>query len=387
MSIRFSAGAVAALAVVGEAGAQVPILMYHAHQNMSFSRPVFEGHMDMLVSRGFTTIDLDRFLAWHRDARPLPHRPIVITFDDNYIMGYTDVYPVLAARGMVGINYTHTRGIGIGAPKASWEQIREMEAAGVFLVESHSRTHPRLSTVSATQLVGEVHGSRDDIAANVNGKVSRHLCYPYGDYSQAVITEAIAAGYLTATTTTAGFNTRQTPLFELLRFSGDGRTVAQLEASLEVSRFLNPPTPGTGWVVDDEGPHASFDGAVWGTSTAPSGFVGSRQRVRPVGAGPEPFRWAVELPVEGAVVVRVRYTAASDRSPGATYTIITPDGPQTATLDQRSGGGAWQTLGTFEIGPDKVASVELDAASGSLSADGVWFELAPVSHPEGWLLF
>lgn len=56
----------------------------------------------------------------------------MLTVDDNYILGYTEMYPAPAARGMVATNYTHTRGIGIGAPKASWEQVAEMDAASAY---------------------------------------------------------------------------------------------------------------------------------------------------------------------------------------------------------------------------------------------------------------
>jgi peptidoglycan/xylan/chitin deacetylase (PgdA/CDA1 family) len=220
--------------------AQVPAVMYHAHPNLGYVRDNFVSHLDYLAANSFTTITLDQFYDWRVNDGILPYRPIMLTVDDNYILGYTEMYPELAARGMVATNYTHTRGIGIGSPKASWDQVAEMDAAGVFFVEAHSQTHPRLTTVSSSQLQQEVGGSRADIAANVAGKVSNHFAYPYGGYDATVIAELMAAGFKTGMTTNKGLNTRDTPLFELRRWYGVD------------SRQRRPRRPAGGnWLADD----------------------------------------------------------------------------------------------------------------------------------------
>ncbi|MCC5874896.1 MAG: polysaccharide deacetylase family protein, partial [Candidatus Sumerlaeia bacterium] len=126
---------------------QVPAVMYHAHENLGYVEQDFRDHMEFLAENEFTGIDMDQFYEWHQNDAILPYRPIILTVDDNYILGYTSMYPILVETGMVAINYAHTRGIGIGAPKASWAQIREMDESGFFLVESHSQTHPQLTQI------------------------------------------------------------------------------------------------------------------------------------------------------------------------------------------------------------------------------------------------
>ena len=152
MRNSLNAGRIAALILtaagfVSPATGQVPAVIYHAHPNLGYVRENFVAHLDYLAVNSFSTITLDQFYDWRVNDGILPYRPIMLTVDDNYLLGYTEMYPALAARGMVATNFTHTRGIGIGSPKANWEQVADMDAAGVFLVEAHSKTHPRLTAI------------------------------------------------------------------------------------------------------------------------------------------------------------------------------------------------------------------------------------------------
>ena len=365
-----------AYGLTAAAAAQVPAVMYHAHPNLGYVRENFTAHLDYLAANSFSTITLDQFYDWRVNDGILPYRPIMLTVDDNYILGYTEMYPALAARGMVATNYTHTLGIGIGAPKASWQQVAEMDAAGVFLVESHTQTHPRLSTISGTQLRQEVVGPRQDIARNVGGKVSNHFAYPYGDYNATVIAELQAAGFKTGMTTKKGLNTRTTPLFELQRWYGDGKN---LSAFLTESGLgtLPPPPPGPGWVLDDADPSALPRGAAWTALSTSSAYQG--RALVGTGGTSAAVRWAAHLPEAGTMTVRARWSAASDRSATATYTIQAADGPHVVTVDQRSRGGEWVSLGSFSFAAGQPAIVTLGGTAGTLSADAVWFE--PIATP------
>jgi peptidoglycan/xylan/chitin deacetylase (PgdA/CDA1 family) len=360
--------------------AQVPAVMYHAHPNLGYVRDNFVSHLDYLAANSFTTITLDQFYDWRVNDGILPYRPIMLTVDDNYILGYTEMYPELAARGMVATNYTHTRGIGIGSPKASWDQVAEMDAAGVFFVEAHSQTHPRLTTVSSSQLQQEVGGSRADIAANVAGKVSNHFAYPYGGYDATVIAELMAAGFKTGMTTNKGLNTRDTPLFELRRWYGDGRDLPAFLAETRLDS-LPPPPPGMGWILDNADPAARPEGTGWLTTTSSSAYAGQTL----VGtAGPSAsVRWAAYLPESGTMRVHARWTSTADRDPGATYAIAAADGLHEVSVDQRTDGGQWVSLGEYAFAPGQPAVVTLAGIGGTLSADAVWFEpIATTTSPQ-----
>ncbi|MFM9023981.1 MAG: polysaccharide deacetylase family protein [Planctomycetaceae bacterium] len=358
------------------ATAQVPAVMYHAYESSTYyNRDNFRDHLDYFVANSFRTITLDQFYEWRVNDGILPYRPILLTVDDNYSLGYTEMYPALAARGMVATNYTHTRGIGIGIPKATWPQVAEMDAAGVFLVESHSQTHPNLTTISGTQLRQEVVGSRADITANVGGKVSNHFAYPGGNYNAAVIAELQAAGYKTGMTVKTGLNTRTTPLFELQRFGGDGRTLTQFLQSSGLGT-LPPPPPGAGWILDDADPAALPKGTSWTTTSGSVAYQGKHLVASGTAAT---VRWAATLPEAGTMRIHARWAAAGDRSAAATYTIQAADGAHAVTVDQRTQGGQWVALGSYSFAPGQPAIVTLGGTGGSLSADAVWFE--PIATP------
>jgi autotransporter-associated beta strand protein len=374
--LRTAGGWITALLVAAVGGgresvAQVPAVMYHAHASLGYVRENFTAHLDYLAANSFSTITLDQFYEWRVNDGILPYRPIMLTVDDNYILGYTEMYPALAARGMVATNYTHTRGIGIGSPKASWQQVSEMDAAGVFLVEAHTQTHPRLTTISGTQIQQEVVGSRQDIAANVGGKVSNHFAYPYGSYDTTVIAALQAAGFKTGMTTKVGLNTRTTPLYELQRYGGDGKDLASFLSSSGLGT-LPPPPPGPGWVLDDADPAALPRGAAWTAMSTSSAYQG--RTLVGTGGTSASVRWAARLPEAGTMAVRARWSAESDRAAGATYTIQAADGPHVVTVDQRSRGGEWVSLGTFSFAAGQPAIVTLTGTAGTLSADAVWFE-------------
>jgi len=372
-------GIAALLAACGiaPAAAQVPAVMYHAHPNLGYVRDHFTAHLDYFAANSFSTITLDQFYDWRVNDGILPYRPILLTVDDNYILGYTEMYPALAARGMVATNYTHTRGIGIGSPKASWQQVAEMDAAGVFLVEAHTQTHPRLTTITGTQLQQEVVGSRQDIALNVGGKVSNHFAYPYGSYNTTVIAALQAAGFKTGMTTKAGLNTRTTPLFELQRYGGDGKDLPAFLSSSGLGT-LPPPPPGPGWVLDNADPAALPRGAGWTAMSTSSAYQG--QALVAAGGTSASLRWAAYLPEAGTMTVRARWSAAADRAAAATYTIQAADGAHVVTVDQRSRGGEWVSLGSFSFAAGQPAIVTLGGTAGTLSADAVWFE--PFATPE-----
>lgn len=391
--VTFAVGLAAVLGAGLPVAAQVPAVMYHAHANLGYVRDTFSAHLDYLAANSFSTVTLDQFYDWRVNDGILPYRPIMLTVDDNYILGYTEMYPLLAARGMVATNYTHTRGIGIGAPKASWQQVTEMDSAGVFLVEAHTQTHPRLSTITGTQMRQEVVGSRQDIATNVGGKVSNHFAYPYGDYNAAVITELQAAGFQTGMTTKTGLNTRATPLFELRRWGGDGKNLTKFLADSGLGT-LPPPPPGPGWVLDDADPAALPRGAAWTSLSSSSAYQG-RSLVGTSGSA-STVRWAAHLPEAGTMNVYARWSATADRAANATYAIDAADGRHLVTVDQRSRGGEWVALGSYSFAAGQAAIVTLGGAvdafggavdtlggaAGTLSADAVWFEpLATLDSP------
>jgi peptidoglycan/xylan/chitin deacetylase (PgdA/CDA1 family) len=74
-----------------------------------------------------------------------------------------------------------------------WPELREL-ADGGWEVGSHTRSHPRLTTVDDKRLGAELRDSRAACEEGM-GRPCRSIAYPYGDVDARVIAAARAAGY------------------------------------------------------------------------------------------------------------------------------------------------------------------------------------------------
>src|SRR5207237_763339 len=146
----------------------VPILMYHAigtppagapYPSLFVSAQLFRAQVRAIRHAGYHAVTLNQVWgAWHGRAR-LPHKPIVLSFDDGYRGDYGVAMPTLHRLGWPGVlnllvANLHRRGWGI----KTW-MVRRMIRDG-WEVDSHTLTHPALTTLSAAQLWREVHVSR-----------------------------------------------------------------------------------------------------------------------------------------------------------------------------------------------------------------------------------
>lgn len=176
---------------------KVPILMYHYisepppdadiyRVDLSVSPDSFHRQMAYLKDNGFTPIDfydLSTAIVAHTE---LPPKPVIITFDDGYLDNYEEAYPILQEFGFKGNFFVVTEFIDAGREGyMTWEMIEEMSRAG-HRIESHSRTHPDLTTKSRDGLIWEILGSQETLAAHIGYK-PRYFCYPGGTYNEETI--------------------------------------------------------------------------------------------------------------------------------------------------------------------------------------------------------
>ena len=213
--------AVAALALVAlgsgvpgaraASGPPVPILMYHhiapagqyARLPALWVRPeAFAAQVRALRRAGYRAVTLGRVWdAWH-GGPPLPRRPVVVSFDDGYADQVRHALPALRRARWPGVlnlalDFLPAMG-GTGA-------VRRLLAAG-WEIDSHSITHPDLTTLAPARLRAELAGSRARIH-DLFGVPANFFAYPSGHLNAGVVAAVRRAGYLAATTTRAGYAT------------------------------------------------------------------------------------------------------------------------------------------------------------------------------------
>jgi peptidoglycan/xylan/chitin deacetylase (PgdA/CDA1 family) len=209
----------------------VPILVYHElgappagapFPGLYVSDADFSAEMAWLHDHGYEAVTLDEMMdAWYHGGT-LPRKPIVITFDNGYLPQITEAPHVMSHYGWPGVlneiteNHLHPAQIR-SILKVGWE------------VDSHSLTHPDLTTLDASELQQQVAGSRTFLRRTFHIPVNS-FCYPSSRYNAAVIAAVKAAGYTNAVTENAGYATSSEP-FTLPRFEIESG-VSQLSSDL-----------------------------------------------------------------------------------------------------------------------------------------------------------
>ena len=217
--------------------APVPILMYHAispapagtpYPDLFVPQREFEQQMSWLADSGYHAVTLDEvFAAWH-DGEPITENPIVVSFDDGLRSQHVGAFPAMERLGWPGVLNLKVESVEQG--ELTEEMVADLVEAG-WEVDSHTFTHPDVTSLDAESLRHELEGSRRELARRF-GEPVNFFAYPAGRYDREAIEAVEEAGYLGAMTTDPGFATRDRPytLNRLRVVGGDG--VAGLEAKL-----------------------------------------------------------------------------------------------------------------------------------------------------------
>jgi peptidoglycan/xylan/chitin deacetylase (PgdA/CDA1 family) len=239
---------------------RVPVLMFHhveavppaelapppLHPDSYLSRRKLAAVLDTLAYHGHHTLTLAEAAARSRAGRRLPHRAVVLTFDDGCRCFRDHALPELTARGMTATLFAVSGELGgsnrwdrpPGEPGERREDLldatalRGLIAAGIE-VGSHGRHHPDLTACDDATLAGEVAGSREELAAAIGSPVAT-FCYPYGRLDARVRAAAAAAGYTAAAAIHGVSAARPGDAFALPRLPvnpRDGRFELLLKAS------------------------------------------------------------------------------------------------------------------------------------------------------------
>ncbi|KAF1015873.1 MAG: Poly-beta-1,6-N-acetyl-D-glucosamine N-deacetylase [Stenotrophomonas maltophilia] len=214
----------------------VPVLMHHhvspSPGMITVSPENFESQIAWLANDGWTSLTLDQY-AGFLAGKPVPHKSIVITFDDGYLDNWVYAHPILQKYGMHAVVFVVTGWMGEGPlrPHAGqpgavlpatpdhrgceaaiyeqdraddvmmhWSEARAAIEAGTFEVHCHTHTHTRWLRMDITREARREGITRDlsmarQVLQDKLGDCSDTLCWPYGDFNQDYIEVARAQGF------------------------------------------------------------------------------------------------------------------------------------------------------------------------------------------------
>jgi peptidoglycan/xylan/chitin deacetylase (PgdA/CDA1 family) len=173
----------------------------------------FRRQMTFLVQFGYTSITFEDYWLYKSGQKPLPRKPVIITFDDGYVDTYTDAFPILREFGMKAVVFAvadpdiresvwdNDRPEAV-VPLMNSAQLLELRNAG-WEIGSHSLHHRNLPQLSPEEAWNEISRSKSILEYALHTPV-RSFCYPYGSINQTVKKMVQDAGYTVGVAAWAG---------------------------------------------------------------------------------------------------------------------------------------------------------------------------------------
>jgi peptidoglycan/xylan/chitin deacetylase (PgdA/CDA1 family) len=209
----------------------IPVLLYHSVSDRppshgswaAVSGAEFAAHVDAIGASGREAIDISTLAGALRDERPLPKRPVAITFDD----GYADTYAAveLLRRHALPCTVYVTTG-QIGAP----DRLSAQQVAGIAVMPgvelgAHAVRHLRLDELDGDEVDAELLGSKTQLEELTGGRIDS-FAYPHGAYDRRVRAAVIAAGYSSAAAVKNAVSHRADDPFAIARWTVSAGTSA-----------------------------------------------------------------------------------------------------------------------------------------------------------------
>ena len=178
------------VAGAAEAASHAVVIMYHRfgdgrYPSTNTTIEQFEAHLEELASGGYTVLPLAEVVQKVKAGEPMPDRAVAITVDDAYASVYEEAFPRFMEYGFPFTLFIATQSVGEKPGNyASWNQIREMQAAGVD-IGSQTHSHPHLHRLPLAEVREEIETSNRLFLGELGLVPSLHA-YPFGEYSPEV---------------------------------------------------------------------------------------------------------------------------------------------------------------------------------------------------------
>ena len=135
-------------------GVEVPIIMYHSILKDNSASTEFivtpsqlEEDLKYIKEKGYTAVTVADLIGYVYDNKPLPSKPIMLTFDDGHYNNYHYAYPlmkkydmkmVVSVVGRYTDMFTEKDDSNPNYSYLTWEQIDEMQKSGFVEFQNHT---------------------------------------------------------------------------------------------------------------------------------------------------------------------------------------------------------------------------------------------------------
>ena len=238
-------------AMASEVATRIPVLMYHriaddgpeALAPYRTSPADFDAQLRLLRRHGYYTLSAADLTTHLRLRRPVPGRPVVITFDDAYADFASQGFPILQSNdfsadvfvvtGKAGQTSDWDKIHGV-APLMDWPEIARLSALGIRF-GSHMESHTAAAALGSDALLEEALRSKLTLEQKL-GKPVTSIAMPYGVFDARVAQVLELCGYETAFSTEEGHVQLDSPRLRLPRLEVyGGMTLDQFAARVGIT--------------------------------------------------------------------------------------------------------------------------------------------------------
>jgi peptidoglycan/xylan/chitin deacetylase (PgdA/CDA1 family) len=193
---------------------ELPILMYHRIGPLTPSLPAitksltvtpsdFRAEVEWLAHHGYHAVSQLQAFEALEYGKPLPSKPVMITFDDGYRDVLWHAAAVLHRLHMPATAYIITDRVDGPDPSfLTWPELVRLEELG-FTIGSHTVHHLDLTSLSGADTWSELADSKRTLEQRLGHPV-QWFAYPAGREDPSVVALARKAGYVMAVTTRPG---------------------------------------------------------------------------------------------------------------------------------------------------------------------------------------
>ena len=174
--------------------ARLRVLMYHRVSNngqkdgLTVAVNNLEEQFNYLLKEGYVPILLSDLVKYVRFGKPLPKRPVLITFDDGYRDNYTVMYPLLKKYGMKANiflvpSFLQNEQEPINGATDEYLHVSDINSMDHHLVEYglHSFDHKNYKHLSPQELDHDIVKSKA-LLITMNIPFQPCLAFPYGAF-------------------------------------------------------------------------------------------------------------------------------------------------------------------------------------------------------------
>ena len=214
---------------------KIPIIMYHsilkdpARSNKYTITPaVLEEDLKYIKANGYETITISDLISYVYADKPLPPKPIILTFDDGHYNNYGYLYPLLEKYDMKAVisivgsytdKFSETDEANLNYSYLRWKDINELISSGRVEFQNHTynlhdNTHGRIGAKKKKGesddeykkiLEEDINKLQNEFKENT-GYVPTCFTYPFGGISNSSLDIIKELGFKASLSCEEGIN-------------------------------------------------------------------------------------------------------------------------------------------------------------------------------------